>query len=127
MDAELRISDAERDRAATALGEHFVQGRLTPAEHTERLDRIWAARTRGDLEPVFRDLPDAARLPSERSTPPAYWSGRRRTPFPTLLLVLAALLVLTIVTHVPFVMIGLLAVLFVVLRRRSARWARRSR
>jgi hypothetical protein len=38
--------------------------------------------------------------------------------------VLAALLVLTVVTHVPFVLLGALAVLFVVLRARGRRrWA----
>ena len=44
---QLRLSDAERDQAAAALGEHYAQGRLTQEEHAERLDRIWAARTRG--------------------------------------------------------------------------------
>jgi hypothetical protein len=130
-EGHLRISDAEREQAAAVLGEHYAQGRLTVEEHSERLDRIWAARTRADLDPVFRDLPGPARRESERRTssgrPPAYWSGgvACRGGFPApLLVVLAALVVLTVVTHVPFVLLGALAVLFVVLRARGRRrWA----
>ena len=54
---QLRIGDAEREQAAAELGEHYVQGRLTADEHAERLERVWAARTRADLGPLFRDLP----------------------------------------------------------------------
>ena len=56
-DEHLRIGDKEREQAATALGEHYAQGRLTTEEHSERLDRIWAAKTRSELAPIFRDLP----------------------------------------------------------------------
>jgi hypothetical protein len=54
---ELRIGDAERTAAADELGEHYAQGRLSTEEHHERLDRIWAARTRSELAPIFSDLP----------------------------------------------------------------------
>ena len=120
MDEQLRIGDAERDRAADELGEHYAQGRLTTEEHAERLDRIWAARTRGELVPLFRDLPGhqppggTSPLPVDR---PAY---RPRTPGP-LVAVLAVLLVLTVVTHVPLILLGLLVVLVVSTRRRR-RW-----
>jgi hypothetical protein len=57
---ELRIGDAERTAAADELAEHYAQGRLSTEEHHERLDRIWAARTRSDLTPVFTDLPGSA-------------------------------------------------------------------
>ena len=56
-DEHLRIGDKEREQAASALGEHYAQGRLTTEEHSERLDRIWAAKTRSELSPIFRDLP----------------------------------------------------------------------
>ena len=56
---DLRIGDAERERAAAELGEAYAQGRLTADEHSERLDRIWASRTRGDLGPILADLPSA--------------------------------------------------------------------
>ena len=53
----LRASDAERDRAAAALGDAVATGRLTPEEHDRRLDRLYAARTRGDLAALLADLP----------------------------------------------------------------------
>ena len=57
---ELRIGDAERTAAADELAEHYAQGRLSAEEHSERLDRIWAAKTRTELAPVFADLPGSA-------------------------------------------------------------------
>ena len=78
MDEHLRIGDAEREQAATELGEHYAQGRLTAEEHAERLDRVWSARTRGELGPLFVDLPGPAgtrALPGERA---AGRAGRRR-------------------------------------------------
>ncbi len=53
----LRLSDQEREDAARDLGEHYVAGRLSVAEHAERLDRIWDARWPSDLAPLFADLP----------------------------------------------------------------------
>ena len=134
MDDQLRISDAERERAAAELAEHYTEGRLTTEEHSERLDLIWAARTRSDLLPMFRDLPGAygpvrAAGPRARSTEPAYWStgprpwaGRRRVPGP-LLVVLVVLLVISVATHLPLFLAGLLVVAFVLSRhRRRAMW-----
>ena len=54
---ELRASDADRDRAAAVLGGALATGRLTSAEHAERLDAAYAAKTLGDLAPLTRDLP----------------------------------------------------------------------
>ncbi len=54
---DIRLSDAEREAAAADLGEHFAQGRLTADEHAERLEQVWAAKTRGEIAPIFRDLP----------------------------------------------------------------------
>ena len=58
--AAMRISDADRDRAASVLGGALAEGRLSPEEHAERLDAIFAAKTHADLVPVVRDLPGAA-------------------------------------------------------------------
>jgi hypothetical protein len=38
VDLELRAADADRDRAAAVLGGALATGRLTSAEHAERLD-----------------------------------------------------------------------------------------
>ena len=60
---ELRIGDADRTAAADELAEHYAQGRLSADEHSERLDRIWSAKTRAELTPVFADLPGSAYHP----------------------------------------------------------------
>ena len=127
-DQHLRLSDVERDQAAAVLGEHYAQGRLTPEEHYERLDRIWAARTRGELAPVFSDLPSPyfAR-PAPRAV--GAWPGggaprRRGVPTP-LLVVLAVLLVITVLTHLPIILIGLLLWFFVISRVRRHAGVRR--
>jgi hypothetical protein len=56
-DLNIRISDAERDLAMTALGEHLSTGRLDVAEYDERCSHAAAARTRAELETLFADLP----------------------------------------------------------------------
>jgi hypothetical protein len=70
---DVRASDAERDAAAAALQEHFVQGRLTLDELQERLDSVMAARTHGHLDEIFADMP---RLPqpvvTESAEPPVF-------------------------------------------------------
>lgn len=58
----LRIGDAERDAAISALGEHFAAGRITKDEYDERAGRVWAARFDADLEPLFTDLPGGGRV-----------------------------------------------------------------
>jgi hypothetical protein len=63
--AQLRVSDADREQLAEELHEHTVAGRLTAEEYEERLDSVYAARTRADLDTLRSDLPvstTAARL-----------------------------------------------------------------
>lgn len=55
-----RVSDAERDQVAAILAEALSTGRLSPVEHTDRLEATYAAKTRGDLAPLTRDLPEHA-------------------------------------------------------------------
>ncbi|MBU7597414.1 DUF1707 domain-containing protein [Streptomyces sp. P38-E01] len=55
--SHVRLSDAERDAIATELGAAVAEGRLTPDEHVERLDVLFAAKTQGELEPLLADLP----------------------------------------------------------------------
>jgi Domain of unknown function (DUF1707)/Cell wall-active antibiotics response 4TMS YvqF len=55
--ARMRASDADRDRVADQLREALAEGRLTPDEHAERLDAVYAARTYAELAPIVRDLP----------------------------------------------------------------------
>lgn len=55
--AEIRISNTERDEAVSALGVHLSTGRLELSEYEERCGQAAAARTRGELERLFEDLP----------------------------------------------------------------------
>jgi hypothetical protein len=54
---DLRASDADRDRIADILRDALAEGRLDAAEHSERIDQVYAAKTLGELEPLVRDLP----------------------------------------------------------------------
>jgi len=53
----MRASDADRERVAEVLREAYVEGRLSPSEHEERLSAVYAATTFGELVPVLTDLP----------------------------------------------------------------------
>lgn len=53
-----RLSDAERDDAATMLREHFEAGRLDAGEFDQRLTAALSAKFASDLAPLFADLPD---------------------------------------------------------------------
>ena len=68
---ELRVSDAEREATVVRLREAGGEGRLTLEELAERVERADAARTRGDLEALTADLPEAPawRAPSSLDAP----------------------------------------------------------
>jgi hypothetical protein len=53
----LRVSDAEREQTLEALRAHAAAGRLGAEELDARLERTFAAVTRGDLAAVQHDLP----------------------------------------------------------------------
>jgi len=53
----LRIGTAEREEAVRILGDHFAEGRLAVDEYEDRVGRAIEARTRGELRPLFDDLP----------------------------------------------------------------------
>jgi hypothetical protein len=55
--SSMRISDADRESAMTALGEHMSIGRLTVDEYGERAAQVAAAKTRQELFAQFTDLP----------------------------------------------------------------------
>ncbi|MEU7059948.1 DUF1707 domain-containing protein [Streptomyces sp. NPDC046197] len=57
--AELRASDADRDRIADILRDALAEGRLTADEHAERVEGVLNAKTVGELEVFIRDLPAA--------------------------------------------------------------------
>ena len=113
----LRIGDAERDRAAADLGEHYALGRLRQDEHAERLDAVWTARTVADLEPLFSDLPPLRPVERAGGGRPER-GGWHAVPFVP---IVVALVLLTVLTHLPFVLLGLLVGAFLFWRRRHSR------
>lgn len=62
----MRVGTAEREATAARLNEAFEEGRLTLAEHDERLSACFSAVTRGDLRALVVDLPgdDVTSVPS---------------------------------------------------------------
>lgn len=51
------VADSDREAAATEIRKHYDSGRLTLDEFEGRLVEAHAARTRGELEHAFRQLP----------------------------------------------------------------------
>lgn len=99
MDEGIRTSDADRDRIAARLRDHFAEGRLTREELDERLTATLNAKTFGDLGRAVADLPETAPAPLlTRQFPAPVRPGgmQRRGPrvFPVLMLALLAALVI---------------------------------
>ncbi|WP_419995316.1 DUF1707 SHOCT-like domain-containing protein [Streptomyces boninensis] len=83
-EAELRASDADRDRVAGILRDALAEGRLGMEEFEERLEDTYKARTYAELEPITRDLPvkSAGHAPAAAPEPaaPGVWPGRIGVP-----------------------------------------------
>lgn len=83
---EIRVADDDRERAVVDLREHAVAGRLTLEEFSTRVDQAYAARTRGELELVLRELPATPPAPARRRRfgvalmGGIQWRGRLRLP-----------------------------------------------
>ncbi|HET7689702.1 MAG TPA: DUF1707 domain-containing protein [Nocardioidaceae bacterium] len=97
--AETRIGDAEREHAVSALGEHYLAGRLTKEEYDDRAAAAWTAKTMSQLQPLFWDLPVQQPAP-QPPTKVKQRARRRRRGIPLPLIVLA--LVLLAVLGVPW-------------------------
>jgi hypothetical protein len=122
--ARTRASDDERNEVADKLSRHFADGRLDQAEFQERLGRAVGAKTRGDLDGLFDDLP---RLATE--SPPRTPRRRRFRPLigivAILLVALAAGTTASLV-HLPWLLV-VLGGLFVWHRGHRRGVARRER
>lgn len=125
MTPEIRISDADREAAVTALGEHYASGRLTKDEYDERATQAYAAKTASALRPLFADLPaphprldqrsgdwtgqPGARTTYQRPAVPAARPRRGfRVPVLPLLLVVIGLAILASAPWIVFVGLGVL-------------------
>ena len=84
-EANLRASDADRERAVAMLRRHHDAGRLDHDDLEERVEAVHRARTYGDLDRLFFDLPalggSAAPVPAvlapTEALPPVRVSGGR--------------------------------------------------
>lgn len=73
----IRISDADRERAAAYLQQALAEGRITLDELEDRLSVVYAARYEADLLPPFADLPGGPAVPEPaRRAAPAPGSDR---------------------------------------------------
>jgi hypothetical protein len=121
---DLRVSDAERAEVADRLSKHYSDGRLDQAEFDERIDQAMRAKTQSDLSGLFDDLPgfeEPEPSPEPRTSKVA---PRRRDERPhrhhhllsvVLMIVVAFALAHALVElYIPWLLIGILAVLWVV-------------
>jgi hypothetical protein len=78
---DIRASDSDRERVISLLGESVADGRLTLGEHSERVERAYAARTLGELAALTTDLAEPTaqpiRLDTRRSVAGVVGSDRR--------------------------------------------------
>jgi hypothetical protein len=63
---ELRVSDADRDRALSELGDAFQSGRITADELDQRSGQVLGARTGRELTAPLADLPLLDGAPAAR-------------------------------------------------------------
>jgi hypothetical protein len=72
-DPDLRVSDDDRERVAVSLRKNASDGRLSVDELSERLDKVYAARTAGELSELTKDLPaERAGRPRSRGVPTTF-------------------------------------------------------
>ncbi|MEZ7130376.1 DUF1707 domain-containing protein [Nonomuraea sp. AD125B] len=72
--SHLRASDNNREQIAAVLGEAMSTGQLSHEEYSERLDKVYLAKTVGELQLLTHDLQADQRhpvAPSLVSNPPA--------------------------------------------------------
>ncbi len=119
-DPDLRVGDAERNKVADVLSQHFTDGRLDATELKDRLDQAMGAKTRADLSGLLTDLPPLASPPAP---PPS--RRRRAAMWATLVLFLVVVSVpwqqvpWPWVPRIPWVLVGVVGcVLWCTSRRR---------
>jgi len=120
QDRSLRVSDAERDEVATLLRDAAAEGRLTPDELDERVEKALSARTGADLDPLLADLPRKRALPA----PPRGQTLRNLSLAAGAVLLIAAMVIAAGVGHIWAVWILGFAVFRVARggRTRGAHW-----
>jgi hypothetical protein len=90
--ADVRASDADRQRVVDLLRTHTAEGRLTLDEFEERVGEALAAKTQAELRLVLRELPLPQRPAPSRPAP----RQRRRHQVPTVPMVVLLVVVGTV-------------------------------
>lgn len=98
LEKAVRASDAERERIAKLVSDATGDGRLSIAEASERLERVYTTRFRHELDEFVADLP----APEVPARPPARFPARLRV-HALIAVVVSVLLVLRwVAMDVPF-------------------------
>ncbi len=71
--SHLRASDSNREQVSALLGEALSTGQLSHEEYSERLDRLYQAKTMGELEILTHDLQIDRHRPT--ASPVSYVQG----------------------------------------------------
>jgi hypothetical protein len=121
---DLRISDAERAEVADRLSKHYSDGRLDQAEFDERVDQAMRAKTQSDLSGLFDDLPYPDEPGASQTPKTSKVVTRRRDErghrHPSLLFLVLIVVIAIALGHalvqlyVPWLLIGLIAVLWLI-------------
>ena len=130
-DPNMRVSDAERAEVADRLSKHYSDGRLDETEFNERIDQAMRAKTHADLDGLLTDLP-APEAPEPQkagktSGPAApvlrQRPARRHRILELVLIIVVAVVAWHILVHsfVPLLLIGVLAILWVLYGPRHRR------
>ena len=130
----LRVGDAERQQAVTALGEHYAAGRLDQDEYDTRIQTAYAAKTRVDLQGLFGDLPEPVPFRAaghqQAGTRQVGWQAgrdardrpRRRTGAPVIPVIMAIAIFLGVSLLVHFPVVPLLFLLIWIGAGRRRGW-----
>jgi len=100
-DQHIRVSDAERNAVTERLAAHYGDGRLDQAEFDERVSRAMTAKTRGDLDGLFDDLPDPEPTGASGTGGPAvpYRARRRGGALRAILLLVLIIAIMSATWH----------------------------
>ena len=117
---DLRVSDADRDRAVRELSEHFEAGRLTAEELDERTGRALRARTGKDLADLLSDLPRPQAPPADPVASPGFSAAPRLADQPVARFAIVALDIAALVgSHGLAALLAPVIIVLLVIRRRA--------
>jgi hypothetical protein len=114
---DIRVSDAERTEVADRLSKHYGDGRLDQSEFNERMEQAMSAKTQGDFAGLFADLPDLTETATDAAPVPVTRPPSRSPMYRIAMLVLIVLVAAAIghfLVHsfVPWLLLGLIAFLW---------------